>query len=472
MSHLEDEGLKAIEEDSTNNMKKLPHLRNSDIILNRYKLLEKIGSGTSGTVWRTQDLQRPNSVLALKLMHHPGRNTRVYRTRNAEKIIRSSPSADKRLFTGVCGTSVYLNHRCLIFPLHGMSLRSVLNRPQFLPLPTTHFKGIIWQIFKAIAFMKSLGIAHTDLKPENIVLVEDTVTYLRTINTKNEFFDKPVFRNFEIKIIDLENSTIHPQCRKNMAGTVCYRAPEIYSDMIQFSDPSSNHHTLQKTDAILQHEQDLFIMQRHAEISKMDISTLNSIMTFNSSSIHSHSTSHAAYPIKMYRTPSTISQPQVDVRSNNQIPSKHTTNQIPSLVHQSLYSGVYTLDTEPQMMQVTETNTGSRQNTDASEQNSNRVASSSLSHYRPHCFRDEETVVTKPTSFMSLPQLSHPTLTNSTTPIDTQASSIEPSYSINLAYEGKSHVVRAHTGLIKAESCRPIPNISQAFKPLYSYKLQ
>ncbi|PPQ82342.1 hypothetical protein CVT26_013215 [Gymnopilus dilepis] len=134
-----------------------------------------------------------------------------------------------RLFSAAIATAAHLHHRCLVFRLHGMTLRDLLNRPCMLPLPTNNMLCITWQIFKAVAFLRSINIAHTDLKPENIVLVEDTILHIREMGSTGRFKDKPILRSCEIKVIDLEEAQYSPAGRRHAAGSPRYRAPEIYT---------------------------------------------------------------------------------------------------------------------------------------------------------------------------------------------------------------------------------------------------
>lgn len=96
---------------------------------------------------------------------------------------------------------------CLVSQLYGTSLRGILNNHDVCPIPPHQARVMIWQIFKAVnckypsavfltdidrrhSVMHSLCVIHTDLKPENIVLVDDTLIKIRDVDDDGNFFDR------------------------------------------------------------------------------------------------------------------------------------------------------------------------------------------------------------------------------------------------------------------------------------------
>ncbi|XP_063281799.1 homeodomain-interacting protein kinase 2-like [Pelobates fuscus] len=61
---------------------------------------------------------------------------------------------------------------CLVFEMLEMSLLAFMEQNEFCPLPVRYIRPIVQQVGTALAKLKSLGIIHTDLKPENIMLVD------------------------------------------------------------------------------------------------------------------------------------------------------------------------------------------------------------------------------------------------------------------------------------------------------------
>ncbi|KAJ1497916.1 dual specificity protein kinase kns1 [Coelomomyces lativittatus] len=59
----------------------------------------------------------------------------------------------------------------MVFPLLGPSLFDFLRDNQFQPFSLPQVFTLASQVLQAVAFLHRLSIVHTDLKPENIVLV-------------------------------------------------------------------------------------------------------------------------------------------------------------------------------------------------------------------------------------------------------------------------------------------------------------
>lgn len=52
------------------------------------------------------------------------------------------------------------------------NLYDFLKQNKFMPLPLNAIRPILFQVLTALLKLKSLGLIHADLKPENIMLVD------------------------------------------------------------------------------------------------------------------------------------------------------------------------------------------------------------------------------------------------------------------------------------------------------------
>lgn len=98
---------------------------------------------------------------------------------------------------------------CLVYELLGRSIRDELEKAGAFTFDQT--RAVSRQLFKAMEFLHSKDITHTDLKPENICFVRSTVR--RRLDT-------------DVKIIDFGNCFFRGDARIGVVGTMPYRAVE------------------------------------------------------------------------------------------------------------------------------------------------------------------------------------------------------------------------------------------------------
>lgn len=184
----------------------------ANLVDSRYQLLDRVGAGGMGVIFRARDLLNGQDV-ALKRV-----------TMDAEKLSFAShaPNLDLRLALAqefrLLST---LRHPHIIsvldygfdrdkMPYYTMDL---LDEPETIVqysigLPFEARVALLIQIAQALDYLHRRGIIHRDLKPENVLVVEGTV-----------------------KLVDfgLAIHAAHTQAlsAENMAGTLGYMAPEI-----------------------------------------------------------------------------------------------------------------------------------------------------------------------------------------------------------------------------------------------------
>jgi len=142
------------------------------VIAGKYRLIELIGSGSMGVVWRAEHLALGASV-ALKLLHmkHVGRanagdlTKRFLREARAAAAVRG-PHVAQILDHGIDDGAPYI----ALELLDGESLDVRVARQRRLPLEET--KAYVTHIARALARAKEAGYIHRDLKPSNVFLVK------------------------------------------------------------------------------------------------------------------------------------------------------------------------------------------------------------------------------------------------------------------------------------------------------------
>ncbi|WP_316743706.1 protein kinase domain-containing protein, partial [Streptomyces sp. MK7] len=147
------------------------------LIQGRYRLLDPIGRGGMGEVWRARDesLGRHVAVKCLKPLgpHHDQSFTRVLR----ERFRREARVAAALQHRGVTVVHDFGESDGVLYLvmelLDGRDLSRLLQDNEHRPLAVTDVLEIAEQVAAALAYTHRQGIVHRDLKPANIVRLAD-----------------------------------------------------------------------------------------------------------------------------------------------------------------------------------------------------------------------------------------------------------------------------------------------------------
>ena len=147
------------------------------LIQSRYRLLDLIGRGGMGEVWRARDesLGRQVAVKCLKPMgpQHDQDFTRILR----ERFRREARVAAALQHRGVTVVHDFGEHEGVLYLvmelLDGRNLSELLEDNKQLPLPVDDVVDIAEQVADALGYTHQQGIVHRDLKPANIMRLAD-----------------------------------------------------------------------------------------------------------------------------------------------------------------------------------------------------------------------------------------------------------------------------------------------------------
>ncbi|MEV1021158.1 tetratricopeptide repeat protein [Streptomyces sp. NPDC050264] len=151
--------------------------RDVRLIHGRYRLLDRIGRGGMGEVWRARDesLGRHVAVKCLKPLGPQGDQsfTRVLRERFRREA-RVAAALQHRGITVVHDFGEYDGVLYLVMELlEGRNLSQLLEDNRHHPLAVDTIVDMAEQIASALAYTHEQGIVHRDLKPANIVRLPD-----------------------------------------------------------------------------------------------------------------------------------------------------------------------------------------------------------------------------------------------------------------------------------------------------------
>ncbi|WP_130798580.1 serine/threonine-protein kinase [Streptomyces otsuchiensis] len=152
-------------------------MADSTLIQGRYELLEQIGRGGMGEVWRARDqaLDRQVAVKCLKPLgnHHEEPVLTGLRERFRREA-RVAAGLQHRGITVVHDFGEYDGVLYLVMEmLEGRNLSELLAERDAAPLPEPQIADIAAQVSAALDHTHRQGIIHRDLKPANVMLLPD-----------------------------------------------------------------------------------------------------------------------------------------------------------------------------------------------------------------------------------------------------------------------------------------------------------
>ncbi|KAG2463280.1 HIPK3 kinase, partial [Polypterus senegalus] len=178
-------------------------------VKNTYEVLDFLGRGTFGQVvkcWK----RGTNDIVAIKILKNHPSYARQGQIEVSILARLSSENAEENNLVRAFECFQHRNHTCLVFEMLEQNLYDFLKQNKFSPLPLKVIRPILQQVATALKKLKSLGLIHADLKPENIMLVD------------------PIRQPYRVKVIDFGSAS-------HVSKAVCstylqsryYRAPEI-----------------------------------------------------------------------------------------------------------------------------------------------------------------------------------------------------------------------------------------------------
>ncbi|MGA5319924.1 serine/threonine-protein kinase [Streptomyces seoulensis] len=140
----------------------------------RYRLLEPVGAGPTGTVWRARD-ERDGSLVAVKEPRLPGGSATEEAGRTAHRLRREAgavarvrhPSAVRVLDVAGEDQPPWI----VMEWVEGESLRETVGRG---PLPPAEAARIGLAVLGALRAAHAVGIVHRDIKPANVLIESGT----------------------------------------------------------------------------------------------------------------------------------------------------------------------------------------------------------------------------------------------------------------------------------------------------------
>ncbi|KAJ3178059.1 dual specificity protein kinase kns1 [Geranomyces variabilis] len=191
----------------------------------RYKVLRLLGQGTFGKVLEVLDREQ-NRKVAIKVVRALQKYTDASHVEI--KVLRCLEEHDpyqESHCIPLLSTFVYRNHTCMVFPLLSQSVFDYLKENQFMAFLPHQTAEIALQLTQAVVFMHGLKLIHTDLKPENVMIVDTASELVPGVRRTSKMRRRLL--NTRVRLIDFGSSIFEKDYHSSIVSTRHYRAPEI-----------------------------------------------------------------------------------------------------------------------------------------------------------------------------------------------------------------------------------------------------
>src|SRR4051812_28322221 len=182
------------------------------IVDGRYRVLEVIGRGGMGVVYRVEHL-RMGKVAAMKVLHrdlaHDPEIVQRFEREAAAISKLHHPHTVQVFDFGTAQGALYL----IMEYVRGLDLARIIGRDG--PMPWARCAPLLAQISGALQEAHELGIVHRDLKPENVLI---------TRSTGGRDYAKVL--DFGLAKLDQRGVPTHETERNAIVGTPYFMAPE------------------------------------------------------------------------------------------------------------------------------------------------------------------------------------------------------------------------------------------------------
>ncbi|KAK7881868.1 hypothetical protein WMY93_030277 [Mugilogobius chulae] len=183
---------------------RVPHMNANNNTISKYKMVEMLGKGCFGKVAKCRN-QATGEIVALKMID---RNWEIFQ--QELDMLEYLKELDPERYNLVKLLDVdldFLGHQCLAFEMLDISVHDLQKKSSF---SLSQIRPMAKQLLTALHGLKSVGVMHTDIKPDNIMLVNH--------------LEQP----FKVKLIDFGLAKLSSQVETGQdMQPICFCSPEV-----------------------------------------------------------------------------------------------------------------------------------------------------------------------------------------------------------------------------------------------------
>lgn len=172
-------------------------LATGSIVDDRYKIVEIIGSGGMGTIFKVEDIQNENAPAVLKILNleHVGSKEQIARFKREARLAQDldHPNIVKVFGHGQVGERV---HYISMEYVDGKDLKKYMrvHGPDGVGMDSA--LNILHSLAEAMAYSHSKGVIHRDIKPANILIDQNNVVKVTDFGLAKDMFSAEQLTEF------------------------------------------------------------------------------------------------------------------------------------------------------------------------------------------------------------------------------------------------------------------------------------
>ena len=186
------------------------------LINNKYKIIEKIGSGTFGNIYKGENI-RTNEKVAIKVEPISNETKLLKNESIVYQYLKGSKGVPQVKWFGKDDANYYM-----VINLFGESLQSLKNRMSVFSLQLTLKIGI--QLIDLVKSIHEKGLIHRDIKPDNFLFGLETET-----KTKLHIIDFGFCKTY----LDNDNNHIQEKKTTGLIGSATYTSVNSHNFLEQ-----------------------------------------------------------------------------------------------------------------------------------------------------------------------------------------------------------------------------------------------